>query len=134
MATATVRPDRIGHVSLRVRNLRHSMDFYRGLIGLYPRQTDPPSALVRVCSPSSGSEPARASVILTEGLPAGSELTGLDHFSLVVATNEDVDQAYRQAVAQAIRATEPRVYAGRYQTFLFDPDGYKIEIRAEQPG
>ncbi len=130
MTTVAIRPKRIAHVSLRVRNLERSVDFYRGLFGLEPHQTDPPSAVARICSLPANDTLAQASVLLTEGLPLGSELSGLDHFSFVVSTEEEVNEAYRQAVARRARATQPRMYGGHYQTFVFDPDGYKIEIRA----
>jgi len=126
-----VQPDRIGHVSLRVRNLRRSGDFYRDLFGLHPRQAEPPSRVSCVCAPADDKLP-RFSLVLTQGLPPGSEISGLDHVSLVVATEEDVDELYRRATEMGARATQPRDYAGHYQAFVFDPDGYKIEVRAEE--
>jgi hypothetical protein len=51
---------------------------------------------------------------------------------LEVATAQDVRRAYEAAKAHGFCATEPRVYGGHYQTFLFDPDGYKVEIMTRQ--
>jgi predicted lactoylglutathione lyase len=65
-------------------------------------------------------------------LPAGSELSGVDHFSVAVRSEEDVEELCQRALGMGINATQPRVYAGAYQTFLFDPDGYKIEVLAAQ--
>jgi catechol 2,3-dioxygenase-like lactoylglutathione lyase family enzyme len=72
--------------------------------------------------------PPQLSLILTQGLPLGSEISGLDHLGFVVATEHDVDEAYRRATEMGVRVTQPRIYAGHYQIFVFDPDGYKIEI------
>ena len=132
MTAIAVQPERIGHVSLRVRNLRRSGGFYRDLFGLHSRQVKPPSMVSWVCAPA-GDELPRFSLVLTQGLPLGSEISGLDHVSLVVATENDVDEVCRRATEMGARATQPRHYAGHYQTFVFDPDGYKIEVRVEEP-
>ena len=131
MRAIAVQPDRIGHVSLRVRNLRRSGDFYRDLFGLHPRQAEPPSMVSQIYAPAGDALP-RFSLVLTQGLPPGSEISGLDHVSLVVAAEEDVDEVYRRATELGARATQPRHYAGHYQAFVFDPNGYKIEVRVEE--
>jgi len=134
LTSVAIQPDRIGHVSLRVRDLRQSAAFYRDLFGLEPRQSEPPSMVSWVCALPEDHLP-RFALILTQGLPQGCEISGLDHVSLVVPTPKDVEETYRRATGMGARGTQPRHYAGHYQTFVFVPDGYKIEVRAEdRPG
>jgi hypothetical protein len=52
----------------------------------------------------------------------------MDHVSLEVTKAEDLEYIYIAATARGSQATAPRIYGGYYQTFVFDPDGYKIEI------
>ncbi|MHC4235866.1 MAG: VOC family protein, partial [Planctomycetota bacterium] len=40
----------------------------------------------------------------------------------------DVYESYLEAKALGAPATQPRVYDGHWQTFIFDPDGYKLKV------
>ena len=67
------RLQRIGHVELRVRSLDESARFYCDVFGLTRRAATPPSGKMCVCvgAPASGCE--GFSVVLTEGLPLGTD-------------------------------------------------------------
>jgi catechol 2,3-dioxygenase-like lactoylglutathione lyase family enzyme len=121
----------IGHVELRVRNLDESDAFYRDVFGLVRRPADPPSDKVCSCVgvPASGDE--TFSIVLTEGLPLGTEIAGLDHVSLTVPHGQDVRDIHAGACRHGVRCTSPRRFNGAYQTFIFDPNGYKIEVVAK---
>ncbi|MHC4980500.1 MAG: VOC family protein, partial [Planctomycetota bacterium] len=125
-----LRLRRISHINLRVRDVEESVDFYCGLFGLQPREAEPPSESVRLCVAASASQRPRFGLVLCRGLPSTSEPSGLDHFSFEVPAPGDVDAVYRRARRRGAPATKPRYYGGGWQTFVFDPDGYKIEVRA----
>ena len=127
----------IGHVELRVRNLDESAAFYRDVFSLVRRPAAPPSDKICLCVgvPASGDE--TFSIVLTEGLPLGTEIAGLDHVSLTVPNGQDVRDIHASAARLGVRCTSPRTFDGAYQTFVFDPNGYKIEVVAknlEDPG
>jgi catechol 2,3-dioxygenase-like lactoylglutathione lyase family enzyme len=63
-----------------------------------------------------------------EGLPPGDHLIGLDHFSFTVPSSQDVEAVYRKAESAGCRVTKPRTSGGRWQLFVFDPDGYKLAV------
>lgn len=113
------------HVELRVRNLQESANFFCSLFGLRRLEAVPPNEKLCTCEASEG---AGFAVVLSEGLPEGTPLAGLDHIGVRVSTEQDVQDAYTKAKAMGLRATEPRVFDGAWQTFLFDPSGYKIEV------
>jgi catechol 2,3-dioxygenase-like lactoylglutathione lyase family enzyme len=125
---------RIEHVELRVRDLNESARFYRDVFGLERRAAMPPNARVCVCvgAPASGGEDF--SVVLTEGLPPSTDLAGLDHVGFNAPTEQDVRGIYARARQLGFRCTAPRVFDGAFQTFVFDPDGYKIEITVRTTG
>jgi catechol 2,3-dioxygenase-like lactoylglutathione lyase family enzyme len=121
----------IHHVELRVRDLSRSAAFYHDLFGLERRETIPPSDKVCVCTCVSDNGKNRFGIVLTEGLPTAVELAGLDHVSLSVPRDEEVLRLYNKACRLNVRATRPRIFDGHYQIFVFDPDGYKLEVMAE---
>ena len=119
----------IKHLNLRVRDLADSAGFYRELFGMIARRPTPNRAGVLICStPQASDHPF--SIVLTQGM-GGQAPSGMDHFAIGVASKSDVDIAFDRAQAMGMRSTQPRVFDGNYQTFIFDPDGYKIEIFAE---
>jgi catechol 2,3-dioxygenase-like lactoylglutathione lyase family enzyme len=118
----------IGHVELRVRSLQESVTFYCNVFDLRRQETVPRLENQCVCvgAPASGS--GLFGVVVAEGFPAGAELAGLDHVGMRVSTEQDVRDIYARARELGYRATKPRVFNGHYQVFVFDPDGYKLEV------
>ncbi|UCD27623.1 MAG: VOC family protein [Planctomycetota bacterium] len=123
----------LDHIHLRVNNLARSKYFYCNLLGFTPCPTEPTSAVVCILKAPTKDQAPTFSIILTEGLPTGSELTGMDHFSISISTMARVEEIYQKAMEHGFRATKPRLYEGNYQTFIFDPDGYKIEFFTKNP-
>jgi len=119
---------RIDHVELRVRDLAQSAAFYERLLGLTRCASCDPDDGVSVYL--SEAPDAQFSIILVEGVPAGMELGGMDHVCLEVATVNDVDEIHAAAKTAGTQTTDPTLYRDRYRTYVFDPNGYKIEIAA----
>lgn len=127
MSVALNRLQGIGHIELRVRKLEESARFYCELFGL-AQGASPPIGRVCVCRSLPASGGGRFSIVLTQGLPDGTELAGLDHVGLTVPTEQDVRDTYARALDLGFRATRPRRNEHGLQTYVFDPDGYKIEV------
>ncbi len=131
MQSAGVRILGIGQVSLRVRDLSESIAFYGDLLGFRAENNGSSDKRVCVCgSQQTGGRPVR--IMLIEGQSPTDELIR-QHFVLEVPTEDDVRRIHAAARAGGYSATQPQIYFGRYQTFLFDPDGYKVGIMASEP-
>ena len=128
---ATLTSSGIRHLNLRVRDLNESAAFYGSLFGLCARRPTPNRPGVLICTAPSGAG-LPFSIVLTQGL-GGQTPAGMDHFAIGVESKADVDDAFDRAQALGMRSTRPRMFDGNYQTFVFDPDGYKIEVFAELP-
>jgi catechol 2,3-dioxygenase-like lactoylglutathione lyase family enzyme len=111
--------------------LDESAAFYRDVFGLVRRPAAPPSDKVCLCVGVPASGDLTFSIVLTEGLPLGTEIAGLDHVSLTVPDGQDVRDIHASAARLGVRCTSPRTFDGAYQTFVFDPNGYKIEVVAK---
>jgi catechol 2,3-dioxygenase-like lactoylglutathione lyase family enzyme len=116
----------IGQICLRVRDTKRSSVFYRAVLGLeeVPGPADSPEACVLQCCCGG----AVSQLTLVEGLPPGDHLIGLDHFTFTVPSSQDVEAVYRKAESAGCRVTKPRASEGRWQLFVFDPDGYKLAV------
>jgi len=98
------------------------------VLGFEEGDDDQGQPLERTCHLFDSESGGGFELVLTQGLPPGDYLVGLDHFAFEAASSELVDRLYRRAIKRAFQATRPRLLNGRWKCFLFDPDGYKIEI------
>jgi catechol 2,3-dioxygenase-like lactoylglutathione lyase family enzyme len=128
MDTVPARLKRIDHVELRVRDLAQSEAFYEKLLGLTRDRAREQGDDVGVYL--SDAADAAFSIVLVEGVPNGMEMIGLDHICLEVESKRDVDVIHAAARSSGTQTTVPRFHQKRYQTYVFDPNGYKIEIAA----
>jgi len=133
MQTDRVRLSQIAHVCICVRDLQKSACFYSEVFGMEVGPVNPPSERVQQCSVPGGGGMGDFGVVLKQGHPSGTEPSGIDHFSFEVPTLADVFEFYRRARKIGVQATEPRRYDGHWQTFIFDPDGYKVEVLTNDP-
>lgn len=129
MSASSAKVLHLSRIRLRVRDPERSAEFYRDVLGLelVDCQSNGDGAARALRSPDTrlGFE-----LIFTEGLPPGDHLTGLDRVSFEVPSRELVDRVYMEAREHNAQATRPRLYEGHWLTFVFDPDGYKIEVFA----
>lgn len=120
---------KLGHVVIRVGDLRRSVDFYTRVLGLRVSDVYPDSMMpggmvfLRFGADHHG-------LALVGGMPAPSEKRELHHFALEVGTLDEVFHVRRHLRAHGV----PIVFEGRRRAgaqvaveFL-DPDGYHLEI------
>ena len=133
MPTDRVKVSQIAHVCISVRDLPKSARFYSEMFGMEVGPSDPPSERAQQCSVRGDSGIGGFGVVLKQEHPFGTESCVIDHFSFEVPKLADVLELYRRARRIGVQATEPRWYDGHWQTFFFDPDGYKVEVLTNDP-
>ena len=104
---------RIQHLCLRVRELQRSVDFYCGVLGFEDHNGGGYEKPGRICRLLDGETGVAFELLLTEGLPPGDYLVGLDHLAFNVASPAMVDRLYRCAVDASFQAAQPRLHNGR---------------------
>jgi len=123
---------RLRHVRLRVRDLDRSVAFYRDLFGFRPEPYRGSSG--RFCEQIVTAPHGEAfGLVLVQG--PGSDIAGsLEQISFEAATVGDAAELYRKARASGAQAIQPRLCNGSWRTFIFDPDGHKLEITVKETG
>jgi catechol 2,3-dioxygenase-like lactoylglutathione lyase family enzyme len=124
---------RITHVSLRVRHLDSSAQFYCGVFGLRRKPAQPPSSRRCWCVSAGAAGQPGLQIELAEGRPLAAAST-VDHFAVEVRSPESVDLICRRVAGYNCRHTALRVNGDRTTCFIFDPDGHKIGVFAPSPG
>ena len=122
---------RILHTMLRVTDLKRSIDFYTGVLGMRVlRQKDYPDGRFTLAFVGYGSEDKEAVLELTHNWDISRyDLgTGYGHVALEV---EDAYKACEDAKNRGGRVTReagPMKHGTTVIAFVEDPDGYKIEF------
>jgi catechol 2,3-dioxygenase-like lactoylglutathione lyase family enzyme len=114
------------HVSINVRNLESSIDFYRRMLGIEPSKVRTGYAKFDVQNPP-------LNLALNE-VPSLDSAGSLSHLGLQVASTEDV-LAIRNRWADAGLITRDEMktdccYATQDKTWVNDPDGNEWEVFA----
>jgi catechol 2,3-dioxygenase-like lactoylglutathione lyase family enzyme len=124
----------IHHVDFAVVDVERSIAFYTGLLG-------PLGAEVTDRFPTyRGTEEVAYLTIGDQAIgfrkaDAGSHRyyeVGIEHFALLVDTREELEEAYQRCLELDARVQFPpqedRDIPGYWAFFVFDPDGFRLEI------
>lgn len=129
-----VKPQRLGHLVIGVRNLERSKKFYRDILGL--DQTcelkQPPLALF-----ASNSRDHHEIGCMEIGMDAESprpNQIGLQHIAFRMESEQKLIDAYKRLRADNVPIECTVDHGVVHSIYMNDPDGYTIEIYADQPG
>jgi catechol 2,3-dioxygenase-like lactoylglutathione lyase family enzyme len=111
-AAAPMKPSGIDHVSVRVKELARSAEFYQSLFGLRPLSEDKPHRILRLGD-------KRVIVSLRQDAPHGQ----IDHFGVGVE-NFDKESATRMLKARGLTPQED----WEYGFYVRDPDGVPVQM------
>jgi catechol 2,3-dioxygenase len=122
----------IGHVHLKVADLRRSLNFYSGVLGLEIMQRMGDSAAFL----SAGGYHHHIAINTWESLggsppPAGS--TGLYHTAIVYPTRAILADALRRVLAVGIPLEGAADHGVSESIYLRDPDGNGVELYRDKP-
>lgn len=122
---------RILHTMLRVGDLKRSLDFYTGVLGMRVlRQSDYPGGKFTLAFVGYGEEIDEAVLELTHNWDTDSYDLGNAYGHIAI----EVDDAYKacetvkQRGGKVVREAGPMKHGTTVIAFVEDPDGYKIEL------
>lgn len=120
---------RISMIALAVEDLRRSVAFYRDGLG-FPKLDSPPGvAFFNLNGTWLGLSEREA---LAKDAMVSAEGSGYNNFNLAhnVASKEDVDAVFAQALKAGAKAVKPAQEAswGGYHGYFSDPDGHLWEV------
>lgn len=120
---------KIGHVVLRVRDVKRSAEFYAGILGfkisdVYPDTMMPGKMVFMRCNPD------HHGIALVGGAEKEMDNSELDHLAFEVATIDEVLRARDHLAANQVKIDfEGRRRAGCQVAVEFrDPDNHRLEI------
>ena len=122
---------RLLHTMLRVGDLKRSIDFYTGLLGMkLLRTTDRPEQKYTLAFVGYGSNPEHAELELTYNYGVDKYELGSAYGHLAIGVDDVYSACERIRAAGGTITREPGPVQGGSTVIAFvqDPDGYKIEL------
>jgi len=122
---------RMLHTMIRVGDLKRSIDFYTGVLGMkLLRQKDYPDGRFTLAFVGYGDESETAVIELTHNWDTKQyELgNGFGHIALGMPDVYKACDAVKAKGGKVTREPGPMKFGGSVIAFVEDPDGYKIEF------
>jgi catechol 2,3-dioxygenase len=128
-----IRPERIAHVVIRVRDLQRSRKFYTEVLGMDVMMEAP--ALRGVFLANNRRDHHELALIevgpQAEG-PRGNQL-GLSHIAFRLRTEAELRAAYRELKEKDVPIAFTVNRGITKSVYFYDPDGYELEVYCDNP-
>jgi len=123
-----VRPHRLGHVVIKVRDVAVSEKFYTEVVGLHVKNRIPQWGLV-FFSANPDEHHELAILGIGKGAPAPSfGQVGLLHIAFRVKDDVELKKAYEQLKAKNVKINATVNHGVAKGVYFHDPDGNELEI------
>ena len=127
-----VKPKRLGHIYLWVRDVERSEKFYTGALGLTVTRKNPGKSVFLSASEDSSHELALGQIGMDAPGPEPNRV-GLYHFAWEMASLEDLKEVYRSMKDSAVNIVGIGDHGTSLGVYFKDPDGNEAEVFYELP-
>jgi catechol 2,3-dioxygenase len=123
-----IRPDRIGHVVIKVRNLERSRKFYAELLGLQLMHEMPQIKMAFLAS--NGRDHHEIGLVEVGDAAPGPQKgeTGLLHIAFRLRDEDHLKAAYRELKENNVEIVSTVDHGITKSIYFRDPDGNQLEV------
>lgn len=127
-----IKPKRLGHLVLRVRDLKRSEEFYSQMLGL--RVTGRADDMMVFFSSNEEVHHDLAIAKIADDAPGPqADRVGLYHFAYELGSFGELEEAHRVVVEKGVKIAGYGDHGDTKGLYIFDPDGNEIELYAPAP-
>ena len=126
-----LKPTKLGHIVLRVRDLERSKAFYTQVLGL--RLTGEIEGRMAFFAAGEDSHDLAVMAIGEEAPPPDPGRVGLYHFAYQVASADELKQWYHHFREHGVTIVGSADHGVSQGIYFLDPDGNEIEVTYEVP-
>ena len=123
-----IRPERIAHVVLKVRDLARSRAFYTEVLGMEVMNDSPQAGLLFLAN-NRRDHHELALVEMGPDAPSPDRgAIGMAHVAFRLETQEQLEQAYAELKQREIPISFTVNHGITNSVYFFDPDGHELEV------
>ena len=126
-----LKPKKLAHIVLRVRDLERSKAFYTDVLGL--RQTGEIPGFMAFFSAGEDSHDLALMRLGPDAPGPDPQRVGLYHFAYAVERPEDLEGAYRHLKEKGVPIVGSADHGVSMGIYFRDPDGNEIELTYDRP-
>lgn len=123
-----IRPERIGHVVIKVRNLERSAKFYSEVIGLQIMKMEPGFKMGFFSSNGRDHHEIAAMEVGPEAPAPPSHAIGLAHIAFRLRDETHLRAAYNDLKAHSVEIIGAINHGVTKSVYFQDPDGNQLEV------
>jgi len=128
-----VKPQRLGHLIIGVRNVERAKAFYHGVLGLDVTVDLKEPRMMLFASNLRDHHEIGCLELGENAEPIRPGQLGLNHVAFRMATEQDLIEAYKRLRAANVPVECTVDHGLTHSIYLTDPDGYTVEIYCDQP-
>ncbi len=128
-----IRPERIAHVVLKVRDLERSKKFYTEVLGMDVMNESPQLGIVFLANNRRDHhELALLQIGPQAEAPRANEI-GLLHVAFRLRNEEELRAAYKELKEKGVPISFTVNHGITKSVYFFDPDGHELEVYCDNP-
>ena len=127
-----IKPSRLGHLVIRVRDLERSEEFYTQVLGLEVKGRGGDRMVFFRSNPDVDHDLAIMQ-ISADAAPPDPDRVGLYHFAYELGSIEELKEAYQVVQEKGVHVAGFGDHGDTKGLYILDPDGIEIELYALAP-
>ena len=124
-----IRPERIGHVVIKVRDLKRSRAFYTEVLGMEVMNDTPEAGLLFLSNHRRDHHELALLEVGPDAKQPGGRDLGLVHIAFRLETQEQLESAYRELKDQKIPISFTVNHGITNSVYFTDPDGIFLQLQ-----
>ena len=128
-----IRPERIGHVVIKVRDLERSKKFYTEVLGMQVMHRVPEIGAVFLANHARDHHEIALFQIGPNAESPKPNQIGLAHIAFRLRCEEELQAAYEELKAKDVPVNFTVNHGVTKSVYFRDPDGYELEVYCDNP-
>ncbi len=123
-----IRPERLGHAVIKVRDLDRSRQFYTEVLGMQIMKDVPEIRAVFLANHGRDHHELALFEIGSEAEAPNHKAVGLAHIAFRLTTQEELEAAYHELKEKGVPVHFTVNHGITKSVYFEDPDGYELEV------
>lgn len=128
-----IRPERIAHVVLKVRDLERSKKFYTEVLGMDVMSEMPMPRILFLANNRRDHHEIALLEIGAQAAAPPANAVGLVHVAFRLRSEEELRSAYKELKEKAVPISFTVNHGITKSVYFFDPDGHELEVYCDNP-